>query len=465
MNGNSIVDIPPSRLPLPWLTMNQMSSAQAGTSTETAITATSTTEATTTIEETPPAISASIVHSAGDAHYYASIIQQPVRVRCSGDSPLGTAAFAIEPCIILQLHQVETIDSPDLGSLMNVGSLIAHVHLMSEDASQDLTYYSKLKEPVRPTQRKRSPTINHYHRPDEEFSASTKFANMPSVVRQSTPALGSGDVLLGVSDLCGANSYDQRICTDTPSVGSFTHSVRNEPFFSHGLSHTSPPIHALPNIKTHLPISSSNAPDLPSGLLSTSSSSPDMITSAISSTHKSGDEHYETLNLRLPCATAPTNRVRPLAISIEALTEPSEPSEPEPPLSPKRKTVYNTEEIWTDVTNRVLFDSDPITPRRALCGNQVSEAHVLPDLTGNLGVFFFFHDVGVCISGAFRIHISISRLNQAMPNTILASATSDVFVSNTATTWKGHYPHTLLSDHFSARGVVIPLKKTRRNIA
>ncbi|KAH6576287.1 hypothetical protein BASA60_004586 [Batrachochytrium salamandrivorans] len=78
-----------------------------------------------------------------DTGYYADIVQQPVRVRCSEHYNNGIVTHPIEPCIAVQFHR--KIQPDILGSshntIQNTSLLVAHAYLTSSDGYSDMSYF------------------------------------------------------------------------------------------------------------------------------------------------------------------------------------------------------------------------------------------------------------------------------------------------------------------------------------
>ncbi|KAH6561072.1 hypothetical protein BASA62_010092 [Batrachochytrium salamandrivorans] len=78
-----------------------------------------------------------------DTGYYADIVQQPVRVRCSEHYNNGIVTHPIEPCIAVQFHR--KIQPDILGSshntIQNTSLLVAHAYLTSSDGCSDMSYF------------------------------------------------------------------------------------------------------------------------------------------------------------------------------------------------------------------------------------------------------------------------------------------------------------------------------------
>ncbi|KAH6589800.1 hypothetical protein BASA50_009770 [Batrachochytrium salamandrivorans] len=83
-----------------------------------------------------------------DTGYYADIVQQPVRVRCSEYYNNGVVSYPIEPCIAVQLHRKVQLDI--LGSshntIQNTSLLVARAYLTSSDGCSDRSYFVRSLE-------------------------------------------------------------------------------------------------------------------------------------------------------------------------------------------------------------------------------------------------------------------------------------------------------------------------------
>ncbi|KAH9268956.1 hypothetical protein BASA83_008957 [Batrachochytrium salamandrivorans] len=68
--------------------------------------------------------------------------------------------------------------------------------------------------------------------------------------------------------------------------------------------------------------------------------------------------------------------------------------------------------VWTDITHRVLQLPLPSVPTTSLFGSQTTAADIATGENGSRGVFFFFSDIGIRVSGQFKLRIVISRMPQ-----------------------------------------------------
>ncbi|KAH6595435.1 hypothetical protein BASA50_005847 [Batrachochytrium salamandrivorans] len=68
--------------------------------------------------------------------------------------------------------------------------------------------------------------------------------------------------------------------------------------------------------------------------------------------------------------------------------------------------------VWTDITHRVLQLPLPSAPTASLFGSQITAADIATGEDGSRGVFFFFSDIGIRVSGQFKLRIVISRMPQ-----------------------------------------------------
>ncbi|KAH9251989.1 hypothetical protein BASA81_010083 [Batrachochytrium salamandrivorans] len=105
-----------------------------------------------------------------DTGYYADIVQQPVRVRCSEYYNNGTVPYSIEPCIAVQLHRKAQLDI--LGSshntIQNTSLLVARAYLTSSDGCSDRSYFVrpleiKVQQKVTPDHPLSKPEVMEQH--------------------------------------------------------------------------------------------------------------------------------------------------------------------------------------------------------------------------------------------------------------------------------------------------------------
>ncbi|KAH9264963.1 hypothetical protein BASA83_011555 [Batrachochytrium salamandrivorans] len=68
--------------------------------------------------------------------------------------------------------------------------------------------------------------------------------------------------------------------------------------------------------------------------------------------------------------------------------------------------------VWTDITHHVLQLPLPSAPTASLFGSQTTAADIAMGEDGSRGVFFFFSDIGIRVSGQFKLCIVISRMPQ-----------------------------------------------------
>ncbi|KAH6593743.1 hypothetical protein BASA50_007119 [Batrachochytrium salamandrivorans] len=68
--------------------------------------------------------------------------------------------------------------------------------------------------------------------------------------------------------------------------------------------------------------------------------------------------------------------------------------------------------VWTDITQHVLQSPLPSVPTASLFGSQTTAADIATGKDGSRGVFFFFSDIGIRVSGQFKLRIVISRMPQ-----------------------------------------------------
>ncbi|KAH6566839.1 hypothetical protein BASA62_006469 [Batrachochytrium salamandrivorans] len=297
-----------------------------------------------------------------DTGYYADIVQQPVRVRCSEHYNNGIVTHPIEPCIAVQFHRKI---QPDI-----LGSRPLEV---------------KVQQQVTP---------RHPLSKSEAMSNNTHYAAITASQQQQASSSSSSLV-------------EQHI------------------------PHTNTLCLCLPNTNTlQVSFNDCRTPKL-SGI-----------------THLSPCHHPHSLSHEAPNSTNPADADH----------------------CPDSKR-----SVWTDITHHVL--QSPLHQSRQ---HPCLEAKLLLRTLsqGKMGIVVCsssFPDIGIKVSGQFKLRIVISRMPQencphslmndqthctiCKHSTQLAEVTTDIFTSYPADTWEGHCSQTPLSNHFSRQGIHIPTFK------
>ncbi|KAH6575931.1 hypothetical protein BASA60_004748 [Batrachochytrium salamandrivorans] len=307
-----------------------------------------------------------------DTGYYADIVQQPVRVRCSKYYINGTVSHSIEPCIAVQLHKKIQLDI--LGSshntIQNTSLLVARAYLTSSDGCSDRSYFVRSLEAEAQKQ-----VIS-----DHPLSK-------PEVMEQHDLSLQQQ---LHTSQQQQASSSSSLVEQHTPHN---QHSVPLSPKYKYPSSpfrrlqnpqiirdHPSTPLvdASHPLQQSHIPTSNQGSTHISSPCLSSD------ITTLASLDFKTS-HHPHLLSHEAPNST--------------------DPADADHYPDSKRS-------VWTDITHRVLQLPLPSVPTASLFGSQTTAADIATGEDGNRGVFFFFSDIGIRVPGQFKLRIVISRMPQ-----------------------------------------------------
>ncbi|KAH9271910.1 hypothetical protein BASA83_005748 [Batrachochytrium salamandrivorans] len=299
-----------------------------------------------------------------DTGYYADIVQQPVRVRCSKYYNNGTVSHPIEPCIVVQLHRKAQLDI--LGSshntIQNTSLLVARAYLTSSDGCSDRSYF------VRPLEVKVQQQVILDH-PLSELG----------VVEQQ-------DLLLQQQRASSSLLVEQHIPHNQHSV-SLSPKYKHLSSFFRGSQNTKT-IRNHPS--THLVTTLYPLQQL---LISTSNRG---------STHSSSPCPLPGINTLASLDFKTSHHPHPLSHETPNSTDPADADH-----YPDSKR-----SVWTDITHRVLQLPLPSVPTASLFGSQTTAADIATGENGSRGVFFFFPDIGIRVSGQFKLRIVISRMPQ-----------------------------------------------------
>ncbi|KAH6569002.1 hypothetical protein BASA62_005128 [Batrachochytrium salamandrivorans] len=305
-----------------------------------------------------------------DTGYYADIVQQPVRVRCSEHYNNGIVTHPIEPCIAVQFHR--KIQPDILGSshntIQNTSLLVAHAYLTSSDGYSDMSYF------VRPLEVK----VQQQVTPDCPLSKSEAMEQQYSLQQQlhvSQQQQASSSLL--VKQHIPHNQHSVSLSSKYKHPSSLfqrlqnTQTIRDHP--------------SIPLVTTLRPFQQSFISTLnrESTHSSSSCSLPGITTLASLNFKTSHHSHY--LSNEAPNSTDPAGGDH----------------------YPNSKR-----SVWTDITHRVLQSPLPSFPTASLFGNQATAADIATGKDGNRGVFFFFPDIGIRVPGQFKLRIVISRIPQ-----------------------------------------------------
>ncbi|KAH6585908.1 hypothetical protein BASA50_000852 [Batrachochytrium salamandrivorans] len=307
-----------------------------------------------------------------DTGYYADIVQQPVRVCCSKYYINGTVSHSIEPCIAVQLHKKIQLDI--LGSshntIQNTSLLVARAYLISSDGCSDRSYF------VRPLEAEVQKQVT----PDHPLSK-------PEVMEQHDLSLQQQ---LYTSQQQQASSSSSLVEQHIP------HNQHSVPL-SRKYKYPSSPFRRSQNtqaIRDHpsTPLVDTLHP-LQQSLISTSNQG---------STHSSSPFPSSGINTLASLDFKTSHHPHPLSHEAPNSTDPADADH-----YPDSKR-----SVWTDITHRVLQLPLPSVPTASLFGSQTTAADIATGEDGNRGVFFFFSDIGIRVSGQFKLRIVISRMPQ-----------------------------------------------------
>ncbi|KAH9271183.1 hypothetical protein BASA83_006728 [Batrachochytrium salamandrivorans] len=308
-----------------------------------------------------------------DTGYYADIVQQPVRVRCSEYYNNGTVPYSIEPCIAVQLHRKAQLDI--LGSshntIQNTSLLVARAYLTSSDGCSDRSYF------VRPLEDEVQKQVT----PDHPLSK-------PEVMEQHYLSLQQQ---LNTSQQQQASSSSSSLVEQH-----IPHNQHSVPL-SHKYKYPSSPFRRLQStqaIRDHpsTPLVDASHP-LQQSLISTSNQG---------STHISPPFPSSGINTLASLDFKTSHHPHPLSHEAPNSTDPADADH-----YPDSKR-----SVWTDITHRVLQLPLPSVPTASLFGSQTTAADIATGEDGSRGVFFFFSDIGIRVSGQFKLRIVISRMPQ-----------------------------------------------------
>ncbi|KAH6598407.1 hypothetical protein BASA50_003770 [Batrachochytrium salamandrivorans] len=304
-----------------------------------------------------------------DTGYYADIVQQPVRVRCSKYYNNGIVPYPIEPCIAVQLHRKAQLDI--LGSshntIQNTSLLVARVYLTSSDGCSDRSYFvgplkAKVQKQVTPDHPLSKPRVveQHYLSLQQQLHTSQQqVSSSSSLVEQHTPH----------------NQHSVPLSHKYPS--SLFQRLQNPQIIrDHPSTHLVDASHPLQQ-------SLISTPNQGSTHISSPFPFPDITT--LASLDFKTSHHPHILSHEAPNSTDPA----------DADHYPD-----------------NKRSVWTDITHRVLQLPLPSVPTASLFGSQTTAADIATGENGSRGVFFFFSDIGIRVSGQFKLRIVISRMPQ-----------------------------------------------------
>ncbi|KAH6593702.1 hypothetical protein BASA50_007138 [Batrachochytrium salamandrivorans] len=287
-----------------------------------------------------------------DTGYYADIVQQPVHVRCSKYYNNGIVSYPIEPCIAVQLHRKVQLDI--LGSshntIQNTSLLVARAYLTSSDGCSDRSYF------VRPLEAEVQKQVT----PDHPLSK-------PGIMEQH---------YLSLQQQLYTSQQQQASSSSSSLVEQHTPHNQHSVPLSHKYKYPSSPFRRLQSPQA--------IRDHPSTHLVDASHLCNNITTLASLDFKTS-HHPHFLSHEAPNSTDPAD---------EAHFPDSKRS------------------VWTDITHRVLQLPLPSVPTTSLFGSQTTAADIATGEDGSRGVFFFFSDIGIRVSGQFKLRIVISRMPQ-----------------------------------------------------
>ncbi|KAH6592998.1 hypothetical protein BASA50_007725 [Batrachochytrium salamandrivorans] len=279
-----------------------------------------------------------------DTGYYADIVQQPVRVRCSKYYNNGTVSYPIEPCIAVQLHRKVQLDI--LGSshntIQNTSLLVARAYLTSSDGCSDRSYF------VRPLKAE----IQKQVTPDHPLSKPEVMEQHYLSLQQQQQASSSSSSLV-----------EQHIPHNQHSVP-----------LSHKYKYPSSPFRRSQNTQT--------VRDHPSTHLVDAFSS---FATVLISTSNRGSTHISS-----PCPLPGINTLASLDFKTSHHPHPLSHEAPNS-TDPADADHYpdSKRSVWTDITHRVLQLPLPSVPTASLFGSQTTAADIATGENGSRGVFFF----------------------------------------------------------------------------
>ncbi|KAH9267888.1 hypothetical protein BASA83_009597 [Batrachochytrium salamandrivorans] len=309
-----------------------------------------------------------------DPGYYADIVQQPVHVRYSKYYNNGTVPYPIEPCIAVQLHRKVQLDI--LGSshntIQNTSLLVARAYLTSSDGCSDMSYFvrplnAEIQKQVTPDHPLSKPEVmeQHYLSLQQQLhvsqQASSSSSSSSSLVEQHIPHNQHSVPL--------SHKYKY------PS-SPFRRPQNPQAVRDHPSTHLVDASHPLQ--QSHISTSNRGSTHIPSPF-----PFPDITTLALLDFKTSHHPHF--LSHEAPNST--------------------DPADADHCPDSKRS-------VWTDITHRVLQLPLPSAPTASLFGSQTTAADIATGEDGGRGVFFFFSDIGIRVSGQFKLCIVISRMPQ-----------------------------------------------------
>ncbi|KAH6574234.1 hypothetical protein BASA60_005642 [Batrachochytrium salamandrivorans] len=302
-----------------------------------------------------------------DTGYYADIVQQPVRARCSGYYSNGVVSYPIEPCIVVQLHRKSQVDT--LGSshnaIQSISLLVARAYLTSSDGCSDRSYF------VRPLEAEVQKQVISDHP-----------LSKPEVMEQQD-LLQKQQLHVSQQQQASSSSLVEQ------------HIPHNQHSLSHNYKYPSSPFRRLQStqaIRDHpsTPLVDASHP-LQQSLTSTSNQGSTHISSPFPS---SGITTLDSLDFKT------SHHPHPLSHEAPNSTDPADADH-----CPDSKR-----SVWTDITHRVLQLPLPSAPTASLFGSQATVADIATGKDRNRGVFFFFPDIGIRVSGQFKLRIVISKM-------------------------------------------------------
>ncbi|KAH6595614.1 hypothetical protein BASA50_005699 [Batrachochytrium salamandrivorans] len=309
-----------------------------------------------------------------DTGYYADIVQQPVRVRCSEHYSDGAVSYPIEPCIAVQLHR--KIQPDILGSshntIQNTSLLVARAYLISSDGCSDRSYFVRPLE----TEVQKQVTPNHP-------------LSKPEVMEQHH--------LLLQKQLHDSQQHQQQ--HQQQQHQQQQHIPHNQHFvpLSPKYKYPSSPFRRPQNTQA---IQSDPSTPLANTLYPLQQSP--ISTSNRGSTHSSSPCPLPGINTLASLDFKTSHHPQPLSHEAPNSTDPADADH-----CPNSKR-----SVWTDITHRVFQSPLPSVPTPSLFGSQTTAADIATGEDGNRGVFFFFPDIGIRVPGQFKLRIVISRMPQ-----------------------------------------------------
>ncbi|KAH6587477.1 hypothetical protein BASA50_011338 [Batrachochytrium salamandrivorans] len=307
-----------------------------------------------------------------DPGYYADIVQQPVHVRYSKYYSNGIVLHPIEPCIAIQLHRKAQLDI--LGSshntIQNTSLLVARAYLTSSDGCSDMSYF------VRPL----NAEVQKQVTPDHPLSKPEVMEQQYSLQQQlhtsqQQQASSSSSSLVEQHTPHNQHSVPLSHKYKYPS-SPFRRPQNPQAVRDHPSTHLVDASHPLQ--QSHISTSNRGSTHIPSPF-----PFPDITTLALLDFKTSHHPHF--LSHEAPNST--------------------DPADADHYPDSKRS-------VWTDITHHVLQLPLPSAPTASLFGSQTTAADIAMGEDGSRGVFFFFSDIGIRVSGQFKLCIVISRMPQ-----------------------------------------------------